>query len=298
MTITDAFNEFIITQQLKGNSEQTVYYYKNCLEPLLKFVGANTDIHSFTVEHVKEYCLALRKRDIVSNSFKTYVKGIKAFLSWLYQEEYTAENFSDKIQLPKAERKTIDVLSPREIEQLFRYFDVKKYSGLRNYCICALMLDSGLRRSEVVRLKVTDVHFDKNSYLIVSGKGNKQRMVPLGLRSQKHLMKYIARRPPDVYTDALFLTKSNTPITQTVINRLFKTLKVDKVGGDHLACRIHPHLLRHTFATSFLENGGNIYLLQQILGHTTLDMVKKYVHLTQAKSMDNFRMYSPLDNIR
>ena len=77
----------------------------------------------------------------------------------------------------------------------------------------------------------------------------------------------------------------------------FKTVKVTKVGDVNLTRRIYPHLLRHTFATTYLENGGNIYALQQILGHTTLDMVKKYVHLTQAKTVVNFDKYSPLDNL-
>lgn len=81
------------------------------------------------------------------------------------------------------------------------------------------------------------------------------------------------------------------------IARIFKTVKVTKVGDVNLTRRIYPHLLRHTFATTFLENGGNIYALQQILGHTTLDMVKNYVHLTQAKTVVNFDKYSPLDNL-
>lgn len=104
-------------------------------------------------------------------------------------------------------------------------------------------------------------------------------------------------RPSDADTDSLFLTKQKTPIKNATIARIFKTVKVTKVGEVNLTRRIYPHLLRHTFATTYLENGGNIYALQQILGHTTLDMVKKYVHLTQAKTVVNFEKYSPLDNL-
>ena len=114
---------------------------------------------------------------------------------------------------------------------------------------------------------------------------------------KKHLIKYTSLRPRDIDTESLFLTKQNTPIKNAAIARIFKTVKVTKVGDVNLTRRIYPHLLRHTFATTYLENGGNIYALQQILGHTTLDMVKNYVHLTQAKTVVNFDKYSPLDNL-
>lgn len=297
MTLSNTFQEFLITQELRGNSEKTVKYYSNCLSPMVNFIGGNIEVSSLSVKQLREYALNLKQRDISSNSFKTYLKGIKAFLNWLYSEEYTQINFSDKIELPKAKRKTIDVLTPQEIKVLFSLFDTKNYQGLRNYCICALMLDSGLRRSEIVSLKLSDVHISE-CYIIVNGKGDKQRIVPLGNYSRKHLIKYISQRPYGITCDSLFLTRTFEPITDTVINRLFKTLKTTKVHDVPLIPRIHPHLLRHTFATTYLENGGNIYSLQQILGHTTLDMVKKYVHLTQSKTVVNFKNYSPLDNLR
>lgn len=297
MTLETAYNEFVITQKLKGNSEKTIAYYFNCIMPFIKHLGADHDISSLTVSVVREYALNLNERNITSNSFKTYIKGLKAFLSWLYAEEYISENLGEKLKLPKAQRKTIDTLTPNEITLLFKSFDTKDFLGLRNYCICALMLDSGLRKSEVVNLKLTDIHIVEG-YILVNGKGNKQRLVPIGYNSQKHLIKYIAQRPAKVSTDTLFLTKNFTAITGSVIARLFKSLQVQKVGQDPLTCRIHAHLLRHTFATMYLENGGNIYALQQILGHTSLEMVKKYVHLTQAKTVVNFKNYSPLDNLK
>lgn len=297
MTLQNAYNEFIITQKLKGNSEKTVEYYSNCILPFIKHFGNDFDISALCVSNVREYSLKLKQRNITSNSFKTYLKGLKAFLTWLYNEEYICENLGEKLKLPKAQRKTIDTLTPNEIELLFKSFDTKNFLGLRNYCICALMLDSGLRKSEIVNLKVNDIHIVEG-YIIVNGKGNKQRLVPIGYNSQKHLIKYIAQRPVNILTDTLFLTKDFNGITGCVIARLFKSLQAQKVGEDLLTSRIHAHLLRHTFATMYLENGGNIYALQQILGHTSLEMVKKYVHLTQAKTVVNFKNYSPLDNLK
>lgn len=296
MNIDHSFKEFLITQQIKGNSKQTVAFYRNCVSPMIDFIGAKTDTAQLSLETLRKYALYLRGRDIADNSYKTYMKGIKAYLSWLYEEEYTSVNLSEKLKLPKAQRKTIDVLTPTEIKTLFDSFNVRTITGLRNYCICALMLDSGLRRSEVIRLKTSDLHIFEG-YAIINGKGNKQRCVPLGNVSKKYLIKYTSLRPCDIDTESLFLTKQNTPIKNATIARIFKTIKVTKVGDVNLTRRVYPHLLRHTFATTYLENGGNIYALQQILGHTTLDMVKKYVHLTQAKTVVNFDKYSPLDNL-
>lgn len=290
MTLKQAFQAFLIEQQIRGNSSKTVEYYSNCITPFVFFLPADKLVYSLTLEDLRSYALCLQKRNISSNSVKTYIKGIKAFVSWLYTEEYISVNLSQSFHLPKAQRKIIDVLTESEISALFSYFDVKSFLGLRDYCICALMLDSGLRKSEVISLSLSDVHIAEG-YLIVNGKGNKQRIVPLGFRTQKYLLRYTAMRPSVKYS-ALFLTKNLTPITPSVLDRLFKKLK-----KDLLTPRIRAHLLRHTFATNYLENGGNIYSLQLILGHTTLEMVKRYVHLTQGKTLVNFTNYSPLDNI-
>lgn len=290
MTLSQAFQAFLIEQQIRGNSSKTLDYYSNCITPFISFVSGQKNISSLSLEDLRSYFLSLQKRNITSNSVKTYIKGIKVFISWLYSEKYIPVNLSESFHLPKAQRKIIDVLTDNEISALFSYFDIKSFLGLRDYCICALMLDSGLRKNEVIALSVPDVHISEG-YLLVNGKGNKQRIVPLGFRTQKYLLRYSVVRPAVKYS-ALFLTKNYTPITPAVLDRLFKKLK-----SDLLTPRIRAHLLRHTFATNYLQNGGNIYSLQLILGHTTLEMVKKYVHLTQGKTLVNFTNYSPLDNI-
>lgn len=242
------------------------------------------------IADIKNYALSLRQRNICENSVKTYTKGIKAFLSFLYSEELINIDLAAQWQLPKAKRRVIDSLTDDEIKTLYSCFDCKKLYDLRNVCIISLMLDSGLRRSEVVALSLDDLHLVEG-YIVVNGKGNKQRFAPVGYTTRKYLMKYIAMRSALSENRALFLTTKSTPITYTTIERLSA-----KIKKDCLTPRFHPHLLRHTFATRYLENGGNIYALQQILGHTSLDMCKKYVHLTARKNVVNFSNYSPLDN--
>ncbi len=291
MTSAMAFKAFCIDQRIKGNSDKTIKYYGYCVNPLIDFLGKDFEIEKITILNLKQYVFSLQDKNIASNTIKSYVKGIKAFVSWLYKENYIFEDLSAKLALPKAEKKVINVLTDNEIKKLFSVFNTKTFVGIRNYCICALMLDSGLRKNEVVRMQLSDLHIAEN-YVIVKGKGNKQRIVPLGLKSQKYLVKYMVMRPAFVVSKALFLTKNYEPIKQGTIDKEFKKLK--KV---YLTRRIYPHLLRHTFATRYLENGGNIYALQQILGHSSLDMVQKYVHLTQSKNAVYFTNFSPLDNI-
>ena len=170
-------------------------------------------------------------------------------------------------------------------------FDLKTFLGLRNYCICALMLDSGLRLNEVVKLKLSSIHISE-SYAIVDGKGNKQRFVPLGLNTKKALMKYISRLPNLDLQTPLLVSDTLIPINYNCVKTLFQRLKKESDIP-----RLHAHLLRHTFATRYLENGGDIYSLQNILGHSTLEMVKKYVHLTSNNVIVNFYALSPLDKV-
>jgi len=170
-------------------------------------------------------------------------------------------------------------------------FDIRTLTGSRDYCICALMLDSGLRLNEVVTLESGHIHIAEG-YAIVNGKGNKQRIVPLGLQSKKALLRYCSRIPAHCDETPLFVKDALTPINLSTIRQTFRKLKT---RAD--IPRLKPHLLRHTFATRYLEHGGDIYSLQQILGHTSLEMVKRYVHLTSAKTVVNFQQFSPLDNL-
>lgn len=292
MTLTNCIDEFLIEQQIRGNSKNTVVYYSRCLGFFADFIdNSNYSINKLTVADCKQYYFYLTQKDITTTSVQTYIRALRSFLSWCYDENYITDNISERFKLPKAQRKTIDVLTDTEIQRLFACFSSFSFLDIRNYCIVALMLDSGLRLNEVVTLESGNVHIAEG-YIIVNGKGNKQRIVPLGLHSKKALLRYSARIPLKCDKTPLFLKDNLTPLNQSTIKQLFRKLKIKAEIP-----RLRPHLLRHTFATRYLENGGDIYSLQMILGHTSLEMVKKYIHLTNAKTAVNFTSYSPLDNV-
>ena len=147
MTLQNTFDEFLITQQIKGNSQKTVAYYRNCVSPMISYIGADMDIHLLNAEILRKYALFLRRRGICDNSYKTYIKGIKAYLHWLFEEDYTTLNFSDKLKLPKAQRKLlIFSILPRlnsfshvSTQRIFKGFGIIVFVRLCLIAVCAVV---------------------------------------------------------------------------------------------------------------------------------------------------------------
>lgn len=298
MTIREAIDSFLLDQRVRGNSSKTIDYYSFALGLFSDYVGADHDVSYVNLRLCKEYYLHLvEDKNVNSVSIQSYIRGLRAFLRWLYEEEYIETNICDKFKLPKATRKVIDVLSDEEIDRLLAALSGSEWLTVRNRLIVALMLDSGLRLNEVVTLQASAVHL-KDRYLIVTGKGDKQRTVPFGEFTAKTLEEYILITKNAGVKTGLLIKVSETlcgfePVTESTIKNIFRKLKVRANIP-----RLYPHLLRHTFATRYLENGGNIYTLQMILGHTSLEMVKKYLHLATTRIRADFPKFSPLDNIK
>mgnify|MGYP004629948925 FL=1 len=291
MTIRECIDDFLIEQQVRGNSPKTQKHYFRCLGLFERFQSPkNPDISAVSVSDCKAYYIHLSNRNVSSVTVQTYIRALRAFLSWCYLEGYIPENIPKKFRLPKAQKKKIDILTDSEVEQLFRCLSGRDFISIRNYCIVALMIDSGLRLNEVVTIRRDKIHIAEG-YAIVNGKGNKERFVPLGLNSKRALLRYCAIVPNKEKETPLFVKDTLIPIKESTVKQLFRKLK-SRSGIP----RLHPHLLRHTFATRYIERGGDIYSLQSILGHTSLEMVKKYVHLIPSKTVVNFAFLSPLDN--
>jgi integrase/recombinase XerC/integrase/recombinase XerD len=251
----------------------------------------NPDISTITLSQARKYVLSLQSRNITSISLQTYTRAVRGFLTWCFNEEYISTDISEKLRLPKATRKAVDVLTDEEISRLLRCFDTKTLIGLRDMVVVLLMLDSGLRLSEVARLEYGKIHLEAG-YLIAHGKGNKERYIPLGLQTKKYLIKYLSLISPATTKDKIVVKDHLIPATAGTISNLFRRLKKrSKIP------RLRPHLLRHSFATRYLSLGGDVYNLQAILGHTTLEMVKRYVQLTPGEKVINFTQFSPIDNL-
>jgi integrase/recombinase XerC/integrase/recombinase XerD len=221
-----------------------------------------------------------------------HVRAMKAFASWLDREGYTSGNVLGRLVLPKVPLKVIEVLTEEEIGRLLASINRKDDLALRNVAILVLFLDTGLRLFELLSLKLVDIHFE-DQWLKVMGKGQKERVVPFGARAAQVLTRYLhqGRFDPLKRTEA-FLSVKGEPINGNVIKMLFARL-----GQRSGIKRLHPHLLRHTFATPYLVAGGDVFTLQSILGHTTLEMTRRYVSLASTQVSIQHRRFSPMDQL-
>ena len=256
---------------------------------------------------LREYVLYLMKRTryqdhpytpaktelLSSATIHGHVRTLRAFFNWLVAEGLAQNNPAKDLKLPKVSRKLVSTLSDEEIGAILNTFSLLP-SDARNQTLFMLLIDTGLRISELVNLKMDDVHMDEG-YLKVMGKGKKERIVPIGNNAQRALQRYLFRfrpKPNNPVTNNVFLSTSNQPLTENSMKLMFTRLA--KRSG---VCRLHAHLCRHTFATRFLINGGDVFSLQQILGHSTLEMVRHYVNLASSHIAIQHQRFSPLDRL-
>jgi site-specific recombinase XerD len=185
-------------------------------------------------------------------------------------------------------------LNQEEITKILSHIDRNSAAGARNYTILMLLLDTGLRCSEMINADLDNANVE-GGYLKVMGKGGKERIVPFGVIVQKAILRYLLHFRPEPFNPTirnLFLTLDGRPLTKNAVTLVFQ-----RIAARSSVKRLHPHLCRHTFATNYLINGGDVFSLQQILGHTTLEMVRRYVTLASAHVTIQHRKFSPMDRL-
>jgi integrase/recombinase XerD len=200
------------------------------------------------------------------------------------------------MKIPKAPKKIIPIFSEEQLRHLFRSVDITSPIGYRDYTIMLALLDTGTRCSELTGLRLADVNLDSR-LLKVWGKGSKERLVPIGAKVQKALWKYLVRFRPEPATpryEQVFLTRDGRPLTKDRLEAI-----VERYGrkADITGVRVSPHTFRHTMAVTFLRNGGDVFSLQRILGHSQLEVVRGYVNLAQSDISRVHRRNSPADNL-
>jgi integrase/recombinase XerC/integrase/recombinase XerD len=311
ITLERLAKHFEAYNRSEGKSPRTIEWYRRVLrffQEYLREQNHTTRLGDLNLDVAREFVLYLQTRPKLNNhpsipssdgylkaiSVQNYVRGLRAFFSWLYKEGYTEENLLAHLRPPKTPQKLVDVLTEEEIAQILACLDSDTASGCRDMAILITFLDSGLRLSELTGLYLSDAHIDQG-YLKVMGKGSKERIVPIGGVAQKALQRYIFHFRPDPWngdTDYLFLTMEGRPMRTNAIQLIFSRLA--KKSGVK---RFHAHLCRHTFATNYLINGGDVFSLQQILGHTSLEMVRRYVTLASSQVRVQHRKFSPMDRM-
>lgn len=307
MLLSEVLEKFIKEQHVKGSTEDTIRHYKNHIQYFINFVD-NIEVEKVTYDMYQEYIIYLKAKDkenrvikgqkekLSSRTVKTYASAVKTFLHFAYEKEYINIDISEQIKMPKYKRKTIMILDKTQIEVLIRSQNEFTFTGIRNLLIISFMLDCGLRLIEVTRLRKCDIFLEKG-LVNVDGKGQKERLIPMSEVTQRYYRIYIDMLENllnrSLFAEEILLkTTELENITKNSISLMFKRLRVNLKFN-----KLHPHLLRHTFATMFILNGGDIVTLQIILGHTTLNMVLQYLHLANTLRMSTQSKYAPLSNL-
>lgn len=262
------FNKFILESDLRLPFTENV---KVCLDEV------NKDV-------VIAYIKYLRSSGIKNVSVNTYVRAVRVFNHFLLENNYTDDDWFSNIKKLRNDPDPVVVLTETEYINIIRYISRRDYST-RNICVFRLFCDCGLRLNEVIKLNVEDI---QPTYLIIKdSKYNKSRYVPLPAFLYKNIKLYIDGRS----FGPVFLTRSGERITKSSITKLFKNIKTD-LNLKH----VHPHQLRHTFATSYVAGGGNLEMLRILLGHADLNITQNYLHLAQDVTIIGIDIHK-LDNI-
>jgi integrase/recombinase XerD len=299
---------FRITCQTEGKSPRTVRWYTTFLEKFRVFLEQNglpARVNRLDKVHVRQFILYLQQeartprtnRHLSGSTVQGYVRTLKTFFAWLAREEYISANLMARIPVPKAETKVIATFSNGQIQSLFRQCPSSSRSGPRNMLIMLLLMDCGLRISELVGIDIDDIYLEEGIIRIRKAKGSKERYVPVGSVTKKFLWKYmntIRPRPLSQHINRLFLNDKGLPFTDNGVQQMLRRYG-KKAGITGVRCS--PHTFRHTFAKDYLMNGGDIFSLQKILGHSSLASVRIYLNLFATDVKKQHLRFSPVDNL-
>ncbi|WP_420574304.1 site-specific tyrosine recombinase XerD [Kordia sp.] len=277
----------------RGLSDNTVVNYSHDIEKLIRFIEHNNIHHSpisIDEDTMQQFIYEVAKL-VNARSQTRIISGLKSFFTYLVFEDYRKDNPMELIEAPKIGRKLPDTLALEDIEKLIAAIDLSKAEGHRNKAILETLYGCGLRVSELVGMKLSDLFFDEG-FIRVTGKGDKQRFVPISQFTQKYINIYINESRPFVkevpeFSDTVFLNRRGKQLTRVMIFTIIKRL-TEKTG---LKKKISPHTFRHSFATHLLENGADLRAIQLMLGHESITTTEIYMHVDRshlAKVMEKF----------
>ncbi len=280
----------------KSLSSNTIEAYENDLSKLFQFITHKNlyiEPEKVTPELLSEFIQWTALLGMSIRAQARMISGINSFFKYLLMENIIQLNPAEKIKSPKLGRKIPEVLTVHEIDKILNCIDLSQPQGQRNKAIIETIYGSGLRVSELVELKITDIFFHEE-YLKVTGKGNKQRIVPLGGSSAKQLNIYLQNHrvhiaPFKGFEDYIFLNRRGKKLSRVMVFLIIKDL-TEKAG---IQKNISPHTLRHSFATHLVEGGADLRAIQDMLGHESITTTEIYTHLDREYLRENLISFHP-----
>ena len=279
----------------RGLSANSITNYSLDVEKLILFLEEKRISVSPTrisEEEIQLFIYEIAKQVNARSQSRT-ISGLRSFFGFLVFEDYREENPMDMIESPKIGRKLPDTLSTEEIDSLIAAIDLSSPEGERNRAILETLYGCGLRVTELVDLKISDLFFEEG-FIKVTGKGNKQRFVPVSHATQKYIDLYRNHVRPQVaakteFEDTLFLNRRGAGLSRAMIFTIIKSLT--KEAG--LEKKVSPHTFRHSFATHLLQNGADLRAIQQMLGHESITTTEIYMHVDRKHLKDIMEKFHP-----
>lgn len=268
----------------RGLSANSIQNYSLDVKKLMKYLAVNEiEENPLTISEktIQQFIYEASKK-LNARSQSRVISGLRSFFDFLIFEDYRKDNPLELIESPKIGRKLPDTLSISEIDRIIAAIDLGKNEGERNRAIIETLYGCGLRVSELINLKLSDLFFEEG-FIKVTGKGDKQRFVPISGYTIKYIEIYKneVRNHMEIapgFTDTLFLNRRGKSLTRAMIFTIVKQL----TAAAGIRKKVSPHTLRHSFATHLLENGADLRAIQQMLGHESIITTEVYVHVEQS----------------
>ena len=289
------YQHYLVSEKMK--SENTVHSYVSDLQNYIYYLNEKQgidDIRDVDTKTIQKYLAYLKKLGYSPTSTSRALSAIKSFHKFLYLEHRTLENPATNLSSPKLDKKLPTVLSVEEVIKLLDSLDDSTPIHHRNKAMIEMVYGTGLRVSELVGLKLQDLHLT-NKMISVKGKGNKERIVPVGELAVEYLKKYIYEYRDSMkkgyYTENIFLNNHGKKISRQgfflIIKDIAKQKNIDK--------NITPHMLRHSFATHLLNNGADLRTIQEMLGHSSITTTQIYTNVSTDILKENYELYKRRD---
>ncbi len=263
----------------KGLSDNSFAAYKRDLKKLSDYLAdAKIDVEHASPEHLHDFIIEISTMGIHPRSQARIISGVKSFYHFLIYKNKRDDDPTELLESPKIGLRLPEVLSVDEIDKIIAAIDLSKPEGQRNKTMLEVLYGSGLRVSELINLQISNLYLDEG-YMLVEGKGSKQRLVPLSHLSINQIQLWkIDRNALDIkkgHENFVFLNRRGMQLTRAMIFTIVKELTV--LAG--IRKKVSPHTFRHSFATHLLENGANLRAIQQLLGHESITTTELYTHI-------------------
>lgn len=299
--VDDSFEEcvegFVRSLIANRRSSHTVDYYRKCLKVLAQVLREQNYptrlrrlTESILIDGYINYSTEVK--GLRETSIKTNLRAFRAFFNWAAKNGIIEESPMKNIQIGQAKSPAVETFTSEQIIELLAQPNLETFVGLRDYTILVTLLETGIRLRELVDIEIGDVRFN-DSQILVHGKNGHDRLVPFQSRMAKVLRKYVSIRGKSE-SEALFITHDDGKMSRKAVqDRIAKYGRMANITN----VRCSPHTFRHTFAKMSIRNGADVFALQKILGHQTLDMVRTYVNLFSTEVAEAHRKFSPMENL-